>query len=100
MGIFQQTRALVKKIPKGKVTSYGAIAKALRTRDARLVGWAMYGNTDLSIPCHRVIKSNGSLAEKYSAGGWQEQKRRLEVEDVRFIDERHVDLKRHFWQPK
>lgn len=82
-GIFNKIREEVKKIPKGKTKSYGNIAKAVGT-NARVVGWALRGNEDMTIPCHRVIKSNGELAEKFSLGNWPEQKRRLEMEDIKF----------------
>jgi methylated-DNA-protein-cysteine methyltransferase-like protein len=99
MSIFKQIRMVVKQIPKGKVTTYGTVAKYLGTSDARLVGWAMYGNRNPSIPCHRVVKKNGEVAEKYSIKGWREQKRRLLKEGIKFIDQTHVDLEKHFWQP-
>ncbi len=82
-GIFEKVRGEVKKIPKGKTKSYGEIARIVGT-NARVVGWALRGNEDMSIPCHRVIKSNGELADNFSLGNWPEQKRRLEAEDIRF----------------
>lgn len=88
------------RIPYGRVTTYGAVAEFLSLADVRLVGFALWGNQDSQIPCHRVIKKDGWLAEKYSLGGWQEQRKRLEKEKVKFLGERQVDLKRHFWQPK
>ena len=99
MGIFFDIRQVVKRIPKGKVTSYGAIARFLGTRDNRLVGWAVYGNQDPTIPCHRVIQKNGSLSKRYSLGGFPEQKRRLLREGVTFVGENKVDLEKHFWEP-
>ncbi|HWS48561.1 MAG TPA: MGMT family protein [Candidatus Methanoperedens sp.] len=82
-GIFEKIRDEVRKIPRGKTRSYGEIARIVGTK-AIVVGWALRGNEDMSIPCHRVIKSNGELADKFSLGNWPEQKRRLEVEDIRF----------------
>lgn len=82
-GIFVKIREEVKKIPKGKTKSYGDIAKLVGT-NARVVGWALRGNEDISIPCHRVIKANAELADKFSLGNWPEQKRRLEAEGIRF----------------
>lgn len=100
MGVFKQIKSIVKQIPKGKVTTYGAIAKALEIKDARVIGWAIYGNTDPSIPCHRVVFKNGLLAKKYSLGGWQEQKKRLLKEGIRFTEKFQVDLKKHLWKPR
>jgi methylated-DNA-protein-cysteine methyltransferase-like protein len=82
-GIFIKIREEVKKIPKGKTKSYGEIAKIVGT-NARIVGWALRGNEDMEIPCHRVIKSNGELAKNFSLGNWPEQRRRLEKEGIRF----------------
>lgn len=82
-GIFEKIRDEVKKIPKGKTKSYGEIAKIVGTK-ARVVGWALRGNENMSIPCHRVIKENGELANNFSLGNWPEQKRRLEAEGIRF----------------
>jgi methylated-DNA-protein-cysteine methyltransferase-like protein len=98
--IFVQIRALVRKIPKGKVSTYGEIAKAVGTRDNRLVGWAVYGNRDPKVPCHRVVKKDGFIAEGYSLGGSQWQKRRLEAEGVKFIKPNQVDLKKYLWKIK
>jgi len=95
--LFQKIREIVKKIPKGKVATYGQVARLAGIPDARKVGWAMYGNQDPEIPCHRVIMKDGSLAEKYSLGGWKEQKRRLEGEGVVFEEEKKVNLKKYAW---
>lgn len=97
--IFERIKKIVRLIPKGKVTTYGAIAQAVGTKDNRLVGWAVYGNSDPSVPCQRVVFKNGQLAEKYSLGGWQEQRKRLLKEKVRFKSPKKVDLKKSFWDP-
>lgn len=68
--------------------TYGQVAKVLGTGDARKVGWALHANCNPQVPCHRVVKKDGSLAENYAHGGWQEQKRRLAKERVRFISDR------------
>lgn len=82
-GIFLKIREEVKKIPNGQMKSYGEIARSVGI-NARVVGWALRGNEDMGIPCHRVIKSNGELANNFSLGNWPEQKRRLETEGIRF----------------
>ncbi len=97
-GFFRRVYSVAKGIPEGKVMTYGQIASVLGTRDARKVGWALHGNTDLKIPCHRVVNKNGGVALNYAfSGGWREQKRRLLKEGVRFINETHVDLEKHLW---
>jgi len=97
-GVFITIRGIVSKIPKGKVTTYGDIAKSLRLESARTVGWAVMGNQDSNIPCHRVVKKDGYLAKNYSLGGWDEQKKRLKCEGVNFIKKYQVDLKKHYWK--
>jgi methylated-DNA-protein-cysteine methyltransferase-like protein len=89
----------VKKIPKGKVMSYGQIALRLRSRQAikvnpRYVGHLMHKNPDSNgIPCYRVVNRTGRLAENYAFGGWRQQKRKLIKEGVLFKDINHVDKK-------
>ena len=96
-GLFVKIRNVVKQIPLGKVTTYGQIAKMVGITDSRKVGWALWGNQDPQIPCHRVIKNDGFLAKDYSLGGWEEQKRRLQKEGISFIKENQVDLEKHQW---
>jgi len=97
---FSQIRKIVQKIPKGKVATYGQIAQLAGLANARIVGWAMHGNTNPQVPCHRVVKADGSIAENYAFGHWQEQKRRLQAEGVIFTSPKQVDLAKHLWQPK
>lgn len=98
MGIFEKIRKIVSKIPKGKVLTYGDVAKIVGTKDSRLVGFALRGNQDPNIPCHRVIRKDGTLADGYSLGGWKEQKARLKPEGITFLKERQVDLAKHRWE--
>ncbi|MCL5004267.1 MAG: methylated-DNA--[protein]-cysteine S-methyltransferase [Patescibacteria group bacterium] len=96
--MFERIRNVVKRIPKGKVATYGQIASLVGIRDARKVGWAVFGNQDVNIPCHRVVFANGSLAKNYSLGGYLEQKRRLWKDGVKFSSEYRVDLERYLWR--
>lgn len=89
--IFQEVYKIVKKIPKGKVMTYGEIAKEL-VITPRTVGWALHANKTSEVPCHRVVDRNGRLAPNFAFGGAKEQKRRLVVEKVIFKDNTHVDL--------
>jgi methylated-DNA-protein-cysteine methyltransferase-like protein len=91
---FEQVYKVVRKIPKGKVTTYGEIARYLGTTDARKVGWALHANPDKKTPCHRVVNKDGRLAPGYAFGGAGEQKKKLLVEGVIFLDKMHVDLKK------
>lgn len=96
MSFFSQVYALVQQIPLGSVTTYGDIAKALGTRDARRVGHALHANPsgDLT-PCHRVVAKDGRLSESYAFGGSMEQYAKLVAEGVTFLDRTHVDLSKH-----
>lgn len=96
MAFFQRVYQVVRGIPKGKVDTYGQIAKVLGTRDARKVGWALHGNKDAEVPCHRVVNKEGKLAENFGFGGWQEQKKRLEEEGVE-VKGRRVELGKYLW---
>lgn len=81
--MFLKIRKIVKLIPPGKLATYGQIARILGT-NPRVVGWALRNNPDTSIPCHRVVKSGGVLADNFSLGNWPEQRRRLELEGITF----------------
>ena len=95
----EQVFEKVRKIPRGKVLTYGSIAEMLgRRRWSRQVGWVLHQNTDPKTPCHRVVDRNGRLAPNFAFDGAVEQRRRLEAENVRFRDKMHVDLKSWLWQ--
>ena len=90
----EQVFEKVRKIPRGKVSTYGSIAEMLgKRRWARQVGWSLHQNIDPKTPCHRVVDRNGRLAPNFAFDGVAEQRRRLEVENVKFRDKMHVDLK-------
>lgn len=84
----------VKRIPKGRVATYGQIAEIIGCPGGtRAVGNALHVNPYAPVvPCHRVVAANGSLAEHFGAGGPRVQYERLEAEGVIFIDSLHVDL--------
>lgn len=98
-GFFDKVFQIVKKIPKGKVVTYGQLAGFVGTRDARKIGWALHANKDPNCPCHRVVNKEGRLAPNFAFDGPREQKRRLEAEGVDFKDELHVDLEDCLWHP-
>ena len=90
---------VVKKIPTGRVMTYGQIALFLgKTRGAREVGWMLHSNDRSDVSCHRVVDINGRLAPNFAFDGAKEQRRRLEIEGVQFVDEMHVDLEKCIWQ--
>ena len=81
---FDSVYSLVRKIPKGKVATYASIAKRAKTTP-RVVGFALHANKNpKEIPCHRVIKTNGTLANGYAFGGKEKQKELLQKEGVYF----------------
>lgn len=95
MTYIQKVHEFVKKIPKGKVTTYGAIAKTLNI-NPRMVGYALHQNKNPKVPCHRVVNREGKVASGFAFGGPTEQKRRLEAEGVGFKSDLEVDLEKYF----
>jgi methylated-DNA-protein-cysteine methyltransferase-like protein len=99
---FQQVYQVVRLIPKGKVTSYGAIAKYLGSaKSARVVGYAM-NNSHAQIPpvpAHRVVNRNGMLTGKHFFADETEMQRMLEMEGVKIKDDRVLHLSICFWDP-
>lgn len=82
------------------MSTYGEVARALGTRDARRVGHALHANPDGHLtPCHRVVDKEGRLAPHYAFGGSLEQYAKLAEEGVTFLDREHVNLVKHLWQP-
>jgi methylated-DNA-protein-cysteine methyltransferase-like protein len=96
--VFRRIRRTVAYIPWGRVTTYGMMAKMVGIKDTRIVGWAIRGNQDPKVPCHRVVNKQGFLATNYSLGGWWEQGRRLREEGISFIRPNQVDLGKHLWE--
>ena len=93
---------VVRQIPRGRVTSYGAIAACLGTKlSARMVGWAMNSAHDpsLKIPAHRVVNRNGMLTGKMHFGDPGEMQRRLEKENIKIVDDQVQDFQKVFWNP-
>lgn len=84
---------LVRKIPKGKVTTYGEIAKKLNM-SPRTVGTALHLNPyEGDVPCHRVVNREGRIAPGFAFGGIGAQRALLEKEGITFKDEIHIELK-------
>lgn len=98
--LFEIIREIVSKIPEGKVSTYGQIAELAGIKDARKVGWALCKNDNPLIPCHRVLKKGGFLAENYAFGDWQIEREKLLAEGITFIKEKQVDIEKHLWKPR
>jgi len=99
---FQRVYEVVKLIPYGRVTSYGAIAEFLGSRgSARMVGWAMNNshNQSENIPAHRVVNRNGVLTGKHHFGGGEVMKNLLESEGVKIEGDQIHEFEAVFWDP-
>ena len=91
--------ALVCACPAGRVTTYGALAKAIGyPRGARMVGWIM-NETPQGVPAQRVINSKGELSGSWAFGSPDLMRQLLENEGIVFSAEGRVDLKRYGWEP-
>ncbi|EKD86423.1 MAG: methylated-DNA-protein-cysteine methyltransferase [uncultured bacterium] len=94
MNTFENIYELVAKIPKGKVTTYGRLAKMIGTTP-KVVGYALHSNNDpKNVPCHRVINSKGEISKGYAFGGPENQRKLLEKEGVRFNKNNRVNLEK------
>jgi len=86
---------ILRKVPKGKVTTYGAIAKSLKTRAYRAVGNAMNKNPYApKVPCHRVVKANGEIGG--FASGTKKKTAMLKSEGIKIVDGK-IDLGKHLF---
>ena len=99
---FQRVYAVARLIPYGKVTSYGAIAKALgAARSARMVGWAMNSSHNMEdVPAHRVLNRKGLLTGKHHFDGTNLMQQLLESEGIKIVDNQILNLEHHFWEPE
>lgn len=99
---FQDVFEVVRLIPKGRVTSYGAIAKYLGTaRSSRMVGWAMNASHSQKkfVPAHRVVNRNGELTGKHHFPTPTMMKELLEKEGIKVIKDKIKNLSEHYWDP-
>ncbi|MEW5676832.1 MGMT family protein [Flavobacterium enshiense] len=99
---FERVYDVARQIPYGRVTSYGAIAKALgAARSARMVGWAMNAShLREDIPAHRVVNRNGVLTGKHHFDGTNLMQQLLESEGIKVKNNQIIDFEKHFWQPE
>ena len=99
---FERVYEVARKIPYGKVTSYGAIAKVLGTaRSARMVGWAMNASHNSEdVPAHRVVNRKGLLTGKHHFDGTNLMQQLLENEGIVIVDNQIQNLDSVFWTPE
>ena len=93
---------VVRLIPKGRVTSYGAIAKYLgAAKSSRVVGYAMNASHSQKkkVPAHRVVNRNGLLTGKHHFVNPYEMEELLRKENIKVVDDKIVDFEKLFWDP-
>ena len=101
LNFYDQVYQIVRLIPPGRVTSYGAIANSLGTKgSSRMVGYAMQacGTANPPVPAHRVVNSQGLLTGKFHFGG-DLMEQLLASEGVKVENDKVVDFKKVFWDP-
>ena len=99
---FEQVYEVARQIPKGRVTSYGAIAACLGTKlSARMVGWAMNGAGKVKpkVPAHRVVNRIGMLSGKHHFGDPDAMEKLLKKEGIKVKNDQVQDFAKHFWDP-
>ncbi len=99
---FELVYEVARQIPKGRVTSYGAIANCLGTKlSARMVGWAMNGagKVKQKVPAHRVVNRNGILSGKHHFGEPDVMEKLLKKEGIKVKKDTVVDFEKLFWDP-
>ena len=100
-GFFEKVYEVVKLIPRGRVTSFGAIARYLGSGgSARMVGWAMNNASQMEdVPAHRVVNRNGLLTGKHHFPGTFAMQQMLEEEGVEVEEDQVVNFKALYWDP-
>ncbi len=99
---FQQVFQVARLVPKGRVTSYGAIARYLgAASSARMVGWAMNQahNQFPSVPAHRIVNRKGLLTGKHHFAYPEQMQELLEREGIEVRHDQIIDFKEIFWDP-
>lgn len=99
---FELVYEIARQIPRGRVTSYGAIAAALGTKSsARMVGWAMNGchRARPKVPAHRVVNRNGMLTGKHHFETPDRMEESLKKEGIKVKNDTVVDFEKLFWDP-
>lgn len=99
---FELVYEVARQVPRGRVTSYGAIASVLGTKlSARMVGWAMNGSGNIrpKVPAHRVVNRNGMLSGKHHFDTPDQMEKLLKKEGIKVKDDKVVDFEKLFWDP-
>lgn len=98
---FSKVYEVVRSVPEGKVTTYGAIAKYLGSpQSSRMVGWAMNAaHSHPDIPANRVVNRKGLLTGKHHFGGSNVMNQLLENEGIKIIQDQIQNFESYFWDP-
>ncbi len=92
--------AVARRIPRGRVTTYGAIADYLALGSARMVGWALHQSISMAdVPAHRVVNRKGELTGRLHFPTPTLMQQLLENEGVTVVDNRVLNFEQHFWHP-
>lgn len=96
---YERVYSVVAQIPRGRVSTYGVIARYLGIASgARMVGYALNNVSETNIPAHRVVNRNGELTGRAHFPN-DTMRERLRQEGVTFIDEYQIDIEKHLWDP-
>jgi methylated-DNA-protein-cysteine methyltransferase-like protein len=97
---FEDVWDVARQIPKGRVTSYGAIAAYLGAKSsARMVGWAMNAAYKKEVPAHRVVNRNGMLSGKAHFSPPEKMEQLLKKEGIKIVNDTVQNFKEKFWNP-
>lgn len=100
LSFFEKVYDVVRLIPYGRVTSYGAIAKYLgAARSSRMVGYAMNVSHNKNVPAHRVVNRVGLLTGKHHFEGTNLMQQLLENEGIEVFENQIVNFEKHYWDP-
>lgn len=100
LGFFEKVYEVARRIPYGRVTSYGAIAKYLgATKSARIVGYAMNNSIGKDVPAHRVVNRKGMLTGKHHFEGTNLMQQLLENEGIEVAENQIQNFDTLFWDP-
>ena len=101
ISFFEKVYDVVRVIPYGRVSTYGAIAKYIGApQSSRMVGWALNSSHNiLNVPAHRVVNRKGLLTGKHHFGAPDMMQKLLESEGVAVVDDKVVNFLKLYWEP-
>jgi len=97
--VYDRVYDVVRRVPRGRVVTYGEVAALAGIPNPRQVGYALHALREDEVPWHRVINARGEVSLRAEPGGETSQRRLLEAEGVRFDERGRVSLERYGWRP-